>query len=785
MTIDQKKNQLALQKARELLEEGERQRARARLLRNLEDFLGGHSAALFQDEFVHNLSQWIVEEDLQEDRQRALQCIEKLSGYATGEEAVLRERAVMTLSFCAGRLSENVQYDLMVRVSLALIQWLKVETTYLPVCDTVCRQFQQSGLKMLAEGDWRQFDIVMEVLFQIQSGILEKGNVIRGLVARTQDMLAADHVLEELSVVSLHGQGGRQAQAERLLIRLGRRAVIFLLEKLLSSQVKEERLRLIGLIPEAGRVALPVFKQYLTRDLPWYGLRNIVLLISAMGDASHLPLVLPLLKHDDLRVQQQVVECIYQLAGTDQKKYLLPALTMVHDALKADIVAHLGRIGCADECADSFLDLLAQRDTIAADVRDELLGQLCIVLRLAPRQRTLILLRRLVAERAKLVGAGRDTLSIIARRTLQIIEPQLQPQDQADTDDQPEISSSPVEAEQRARLNLRDLDEAIQRLVKEKRIDELTSLIADSAEKAAREKDFVTAEILRDRMLAVNPNALIEVIRLSGIIEEEKSNAINSHHLNLWSDLYDFLDSDSFSALYHCQRFHDYQPEEVLVRQGDINSTLFFINAGQVSLTCKKGRDELFLKRLGPGEIIGVAPFFDVSVWTVTLTAMGAVKAQLLEREAFKGLLSLHPGLESSLMDFCRRSDRIAELLRLSGEDRREEPRFAGELTIANSLLDANGYPSAQRFRGRLEDVSIGGLSLLIRISRKENARLFLGRRIVSLLPLGVNAVRECRGEIVGVSVQDVIDQDYLVHVRFDQPLTAVDLKNVMQQWRK
>lgn len=754
--------------------------------RQMEEFMQGNGKVLLQDEFVRNVSQIIAEAAHEGPGGRAFQLVDNLAAFAGGEDGALRERAVMALSFSSSLLSVDEHYDLVVRISFALAQWLSLETTYLPVCDTVCRQLQQSGLKILDEGHWQQFDALLEPLFQIQFGLLEKNNVIRGLVARTLDTLAAGHILEEMVVVCLHGQGGRQALAERILIRLGRRSVIFLLEKLMASQQKKERLHLIKLIPATGKVAVPVLKDYLTKELPWYVLRNIVLLIGAMGDSSLLPLVLPLLKHEDIRVQQQVVECINDLAGSDKKKYFLSALSLVHDALKANVVVHLGQLGCGGDCADVFLDLVAARDSIDPGVRDELLGQLCIALRLAPQKRTLILLRQLVADRAKLAAGGRDTVSIIARRTLQIIEPQLQSVAKTTTDEPVEISfASDIDAEQRARLNLRKLDEEILRLMKEKKIAEATALIVESAEQAARDKDFVTAEILRDRILAANPNALIEVIRVSGIIDEEKSSSINSHHLSLWSDLYDFLDSDTFNALYHCQRFQEYQPEEVLVQQGDINPTLFFINAGQVSLTCRKGREEIFLKRLNPGEIVGVAPFFDVSVWTVTLTAMTAVKVQVLEREPFQELLAQYPGLESRLMDFCRRSDKITELVKLSGEDRREEARYPLEFKVVNSLLDENGYPTAQRFNGQLEDVSIGGLSLLIRISKKENARLFLGRHIVSLLPIGKSAVRECKGEIVGVTLQDYIDQDYQVHVRFDQPLTAVDLKNIMLQWHK
>lgn len=779
MDIDQKQKELALQKAKELIAEGEKQRARVRLLRQVEEFELGKGSVLLQDEFVRNISQLIVEAVKDANSSRAGILLDILGRHACGEDDALRERAVMALTFCSSLLFAEENYGLLAKVTFLLAHWLKVETSYHPVCDTVCRQLQQNGLRMLDEGQWQDFDSLLEILFQIQSGVLEKGNVIRGLVARTQDALAVQHILEELTPVCLHGQGERQALAEKILIRLGRRSVIFLLEKLLLLQQKKERLLLIKLIPEAGKVAVPVLKEYLAKELPWYGVRNIVLLIAAMGDSSLVSLVLPSLKHDDIRVQQQVLECIVALAGVDKKKYLLSALPLVKDDLKAHLIVQLGQLGGA-ECADVLLDILAERDGLDAHVRDEILSQLCIALRLAPKQRTLILLRQLVAEREK-QGGGHDSVGLVARRTLQILEPQLQPALKQGVAEEVEVSfASDSEAEQRARLNLRGLETQIQQLLQEKKITELTALIAEHAVHAAKEKDFVTAEILRDRMLAVNPTALIEVIRVGEVIEEEKNNAISSHHLSLWGELYDFLDTDAFSALYHCQRFKECQAEEVIVQQGDANSTLYFINAGQVGLTCRQGQKEIFLKRLNPGEIIGVGPFFDVSLWTVTLTAMTAVKLQILEREAFLNILLQHPGLESRLADFCRRSDNIPELLRMSGENRREDVRYPVQVKIVNSLLDAHGNPSQKRFRGQMEDLSTGGLSLLIRISRKENARLLLGRHIVSFLPMGTDEVRENKGEIVGVTLQDYVSKDYLVHVRFDQPIGETDLKNIL-----
>lgn len=785
MDIDQKQRQQAVQQAKELIAAGEKQRAQVRLARQVEEFEQGNRNVLLQDEFVRNVSHLIVEASHDGPPGRAESLVERLGLHACGEDVALRERAVMALTFCSELLSAEDNHDLLMKVTFTLAQWLKHETVYFPVCDTVCRQLQHNGLRMLSEGYWQQFDALLEILFQIQSGILDKGNVIRGLVARTQDALAGRHILEELAPVCLHGQGGRQALAEKILTHLGRLAVIFLLEKLLLSQQKEERLQLIKLIPATGRVAVPVLKEYLTKELPWYGVRNIVLLIAVTGDSSLVPLVLPLLKHKDIRVQQEVVGCIDNLGGVDKKKYLLSALSLVSDELKAPLVGQLGELGCSGECADVLLDLLAARDTIAVPVRDDLLGKICIALRLAPQKRTLILLRQLVAEREK-QGRGQDTVSLVARRTLQILEPQLQPARKQGADAQVKVALDPqLDAEQRARLNLRDLETRIQQLVEEKKIAEVMALIAEHVVLAAKEKDFATAEILRDRMLAVDPNALIEVIRVNEVIEQEKSNAISSHHLSLWSGLYDFLDTEAFTALYHCQRFQEYRAEEVIVQQGEIKPTLYFINAGTIGLTCRQGQKEIFLKRMNPGEIVGVGPFFDVSVWTVTIAAMTAVKVQVLEREAFINLLPQHPGLESRLADFCRRSDMIPELLRISGENRREDVRYPAHLIIVNRLLDGRGNPSQQKFRGQLEDISTGGLSLLIRISKKENARLLLGRRIISLLPVGPDAFQESRGEIVGVTLQDYLDKDYRVHVRLDQPMAAADLKKNLQHFQR
>jgi len=334
----------------------------------------------------------------------------------------------------------------------------------------------------------------------------------------------------------------------------------------------------------------------------------------------------------------------------------------------------------------------------------------------------------------------------------------------------------------KAKTYQRGTDARIEQLLDDKDIAGATELLVGNAVHAAMEKDFVTAENLRDRLLAVNPDALFEVIHVNKVIEKEKSNAVSKHDLQLWNQLYDYLESEAFNALYHCQRVKEYPAGELIVQQGDFSPVLYFVNEGRVAVTYRQGQKEVFLKEMNPGEIIGGKVFFDASVWTVSLLAKTAVKVRLLERQDFLKLLPQCPGLDTRLAGFCLRSDNISELLRKLEWNRRMSPRHSVHLVIVNSLLSMNENTPPQQFKALLEDVSLGGLSLSIRISQKEKPRLLLQRCIVSFLPLGTEKVQERSGEIVGVTLYDPMEKNYSVHVRFDQPMSPEDLQNILKQ---
>jgi CRP-like cAMP-binding protein len=791
MEIDIDRQKEAQEKAKALLAREEVQRAERRLLKLVLDLEKGSSEVLLHDELMEKLPGIISTYCEAGDRDRVKVLFEKLGECACSENSKLRERAVMALSLCMSGLHREKHPDLIELVAGILLRWLRAETLFLSVCGTVCKQLQEYGIRMLEEGRWQECSYLLEVFYHIQSGIHEKSNAIRSIVGRAQEAMATDYILEELTIVCLRGRGERRQNAEKTLIHLGRKAAIHLLDTLLISKEKEDRLRLVGLIPATGYVAIPVLKEYLNKDLPWYGIRNIILMITAMDDQELIPLIMPFLEHEDIRIQQQVIDCISEVAEDNRGGYLLAALPLVDDELKVALVRYLGQLGLS-ETSEAFLDLLSQRDSFSPKVRDDLLQSLAVQVRLSDSIRAVNLLTMLLEERKEEFDPQTDPVAQVVSQTLQILEPRFNkkeiPKEPEAEQNVSEDATQPVSVSydkdpatlNPAKREVQKINEEVSLLLGKGQLTEASQLLYEKCLQAAREKNFDTAEMLRDRILEVDPNSLAEVIKAGEKIEEERSSTITSNHITVWQDLYDSLTTEEFNALYYSLISKEYTSGDVIVEQGTNSPFLYFINSGQARLTCWRNSDEIFLKKISPGEIVGAGPFFDVSVWTVALTALGKTNIHILERGKFLELLEQHPGLEPCLLEYCLKTETVPQLLEMSGEDRRGHPRYPVSLIVKHTLLDEFGNPSMRSFNGEIVDFSSGGLSFYIRISRKENARLLLGRGIKTSIPNADGEAVECVGQIVAVRFQSYIDSDYSVHVQFNEHVAEKKVKSIV-----
>ncbi|MDK9708072.1 MAG: cyclic nucleotide-binding domain-containing protein [Desulforhopalus sp.] len=293
----------------------------------------------------------------------------------------------------------------------------------------------------------------------------------------------------------------------------------------------------------------------------------------------------------------------------------------------------------------------------------------------------------------------------------------------------------------------------------------------------ARAKRFQKAEQLRDWLMQIDPMALVEGIRAAEIIEQEKTAAIDAAYLVTWKELLDILSPEEFSALYHSMTRKIYTMGEMVAKQGEFLTTLFFVNSGSVQIYAISQGREVPLQTVGPGEVIGGEILLDVSAWTVNAVSKVA-DLSLLSLASLGRQKESFPALYSKIQDFCSRFSSPNVLFRKTNKTRRKHPdrkKISGRISI--DLLDKRGKETGMAIKGDLLDLSKGGVAISLRFSKKKNALAFFGKAI--RLSIGADASAApfvCRGKVMAVRCHDFIGNDYSLHVAFAKELSNTEI---------
>lgn len=778
MLIDGKRQEQAQAQARKIILEAEQVRQELRISHGAAEFANGNFAALQNNELATRLADHIHSLLAGGQEEEASAMMSRLGECMRCEDTGLRQRAVMALSVLIDRLLERRHMSALGNAAGLLAGWLQYETIYIAGFESVCNQIRQLARILLEHGLLAEAEPLVAVIHQIRCGFLEKGNVITGMMARLQENLASKTTLDMLVRTYKLEHGRQQECAGRILACLGRRAIVFLLNMLMHSDSRHDRLLLIRLIPDTGHEAAPVLVECLSKNPPWFVVRNIVAIVAGIGDPSLYPIVEPYLQHRDIRVQQEVVGCITRLGGGSLKTRLIEALATVDDELKPALVVQLAEIG-GEGVPETLVRLLDRRDGFSRRVGDELLVRIVLALRNFAEKNSVAAIKRLVAE--PMNGPTRNRIVPLAEEALHVIEPKLRHQRQrlASMHEETTFADDPREMV-KAASTIRSLEEEIAALIRKGDLDIACGKIFSRCVTAARDKDFITAERLRDRLLEMNPMALAEVLQAGEIIEEEKSSSITGHQLTIWADLCGKMGTAEFTALYHAMRPERYLAGEPIVRRGETDPSLYCINAGSVGMYCQDGSQEIFLKRMQPGDIFGIDQFFSVSVWTVTLKALSDVRIHVLDRQALAELQPVHADIDPKLRDFCRKFDIVPHLVRMAGSDRRDYPRHPLSLVIDAQLLDRYGHPGTRAFKAEMTDISNGGIGMAIRTSNLDSAGLLLGRQVAIELRPVEGKTLQCTGIIVGVKLRHVAEPDLILHVKLFNELQAAVVAKIV-----
>lgn len=314
-------------------------------------------------------------------------------------------------------------------------------------------------------------------------------------------------------------------------------------------------------------------------------------------------------------------------------------------------------------------------------------------------------------------------------------------------------------------------------------------LLFDLIVSRAKAKDFAKAKALWKRLSEVDPMALTEITKSGEIIEEEQRGAIDQNHLDVWSEMYSTLTTEETNALYYAMKEQKYDPDQPIFRQGDRDTHLYFIDSGQVKIISSQKGMEILVNTLGPGSIVGADTFFADTVCTTSLVTLSDVTLHVVDKVVLTEWQEACPSLEPKLHHYCLKFETIDRILKEKGLNRRSHRRVSMSGSGVFQVLNIVGDPVGKAFRGNLSDISVGGMSFFLKISKKETIRLLLGRtlHIRFTLPPGASQQKiDTNGTVVAVRSHPF--EDYSVHIKFDQMLSEriveeVERLSTPDQW--
>jgi hypothetical protein len=550
-------------------------------------------------------------------------------------------------------------------------------------------------------------------------------------------------------------------------------------------------LKIIDLLTYGEQFLPSILAEKLPEPMPWYGKRNILKLLGDTGSPDYLEMVYPFLQHEDLRVQREAFICLYKMSGNKRRHALLRALNECGETLKLQVVRALMPLGDS-EVAEGLRQVLDEHRFYSDEFRDTLLADVCLALARCPYPQAEKILQGFLDQKgdrttrkigAKVWEAAEEALNQV--NEAQQAERQLKAKTGQVRQKSLLTKGNPVKGAEPERKSITGLAEekTILDLVKSGDKDLARAQLVELIANVARLRRFAQAEQLREWLIEIDSSALSDIIRAAEIIEKEKHAAVDKGHLEIWSGLFDVLTTEEFSAFYHALEHKKYSDEEVIIKKGAIQNALFFINSGKVKLFFRDKDREVLAATLQGGQILGIGSFFDASVWTSSAAALGSVDISILKFENIEEWGERYPALESKLHDFCLKFESVDKVFGKAEHDRRRYPRYpTPPLRLAVTLLDREGQGGVTA-KADLADLSRGGGSFFMRISRRENARLLLGRSLKITLPVEETAGRAIAfsGVIVAVRAQHAMEYEYSIHVEFDTVLDSNEMQKIMR----
>ncbi len=780
------------ERARNLISAGEKERRKRRLDAGVKGFLQGNTSLLKSEELVAFLPEAARQIQKSKGEREVTFLLDSIVAYFRDGDEEVRESLLKSMVTIAENLLVDGQWSHVDILIKPLVEEVRKKGSADELVEKIFVFLQQAMQKSWQDGYYNRGDGILTLFHRLRTGQISQTDSIKALVAKVQD-----RGINRTSLPSLLGQFLLTPKDKAIRLRLihqGPVVLRFLVESLIHIDNGSDRLKIIDLLTYSPEFLPAVVHERLQEHMSWYGKRNLIKLLGENGQEEDAESILPFLCHEDFRVQREAFLTLYKIGGKRKKRLLLRALEESSESMKIQIVSALANY-CDMEVAGELAELLASNEQFSDENRNDIVLQLLETLGRCPylpAQKAVQAFLQTRGHRSsrkiseQVWDAAEKSLKFLHNELQESRKKHLQASQLRKNAIKQAAKMSKVAVTQRVITGFPQ-EQAVRTLLSRGDKAAAVGQVLELIERVARLRNFIQAEKLKEWLVEIDSTDLSSILRAVEIIDREKIASIDKSHLEIWAGLYDVLTTEEFSAVYYALNHKKYEDGEVIISQGGMQNALYFINSGKVKLYFDDKGSEVLVKTMERGEIFGWDSFFEATVWTISIAAVGTSEISVLQLDAVQKWAEDFPGLETKLSDYCKKFDNISEFIKQSSKDRRLDKRYRISGRVEATLLDNRSRSLGTGFRVELSDISEGGLAFSANIVEKNNSRVLLGRKLQLTLPATEKDGREAAlvGDIIAVKKDHTVENDYLLHMQFDTRLERKQLHDIVMRMRQ
>ena len=744
----------------------------------VETILSGDQSPFADDVVMANMPGVISKlfEDGRQEKARSL--INRLSSGLVSDQSEIRAGISMVLQKTGEKFSGESGRKELIRLAHSLNLWVKTETEFTSSYEPVCKLLQNHIRYLLKHNQYSEANIILETFSFIFYGRTPKIEPIKAIAGKVLRNVATEEIFDAVMYEFNMNNNNEGQNAYYTLIRLGMISLEPLLDELRSSNEMSHRVRIMNAINEIGKAAVPAIVERLQHSSSWFYVRNLLKLLTQLGGEDELGVLKKLVTSEDPNMSNAALNCAFDIGGDRRRNFFIAALSIEKDRLRAVIVDLLGKLR-GEESVYPLTELLKREASGSAEGKNILDIAICNALGKIGSKKAIPALKAIVKQKGLLgIGAYSPEVRSAASKTIKILnERKSVAVLQMDTrvPERPQI----VVAEPLIQ-DPKQAEQLIREYVKQNNKHEAVKLLFGLIKKLAKEKNFQKAEEMRNWLFEIDSMALTEIVKSGDIIESEKSGAVSQEYIDIWSNLYDKLTEEEANALFYSVGIEEHDLDKTIIKQGELNTRLYFVNRGQLKIVYEQEGNEFFLKMIGAGDLAGAETFFPISVSTISLISLSKVKLGYLERDKLNSLTERFPAIEEKLLEHCSLGDGVDALINKKGIERRQQERIDVKGKALVQLLDTLNKPMAKPFKGDLIDVSTGGIAFRINTTKRDTARLLLGRKLKMVVGIVTteNPVEiSTNGTIIGAKEKK--GGQFSIHMKFDEPVSDSKISTI------